>query len=350
MTHHHVKVPIPAISTELIGKWRVTCQRQALRFNSQWAALTREETRTMVTTAAPYRTQPYATTLTCGEHCRTTLHSTWLPSNHPQAPTTIVLGGISANEHPVSHAGRSGAGWWEPTLGPGQGIDPAQHNLLSFRWLGYDGDIDAPITTTDQATALAQILKSHQITGPVQFVAASYGAMVAAQFAAQYPQQVQRLLLIGGGPNPHPYGQAYRHLQRQILAELGSDSATALALVRQLAMLSYRSPKDLANKAHFAQTWLANQGQEFIDRFHPVAYQRLSESIDTHHVDPAHITVPTTVVGITEDLIAPPAWLADFAAALPQGRYLHLESDYGHDGFLKEPARLGRVMRTAWTA
>lgn len=252
----------------------------------------------------------------------------------------VVLGGISATEHALSSPTNPLPGWWESCLS----AVPGEKSFLSFRWLGYDGDVDCELSTSDQAEVLHAVLAHAGVARVPVIVGASYGAMVAAQFAAKFPDLVDHLVLCGGGSNPHPFGSAWRRLQRQVLSLAAHDQTAALQIVRQMAMLSYRSPQDLANKKDFAEEWLIQQGEEFIDRFHPVAYRRLSESIDSHRIDPGQIQALTDVVGFEGDLIAPPQWLHDFALDLPRGRYHHIDTSYGHDAFLKEEHAMAHML------
>ncbi|HEX7595447.1 MAG TPA: hypothetical protein VF387_03775, partial [Gemmatimonadaceae bacterium] len=71
-----------------------------------------------------------------------------------EAPVIAVLGGISASKHVTSSAADPSPGWWEDVVGPGRAID-----TLRFRVLGIDyvtsGKSSAPVTTADQAEALA---------------------------------------------------------------------------------------------------------------------------------------------------------------------------------------------------
>ena len=49
-------------------------------------------------------------------------------------------------------------------------------------------------------------------------------------------------------------------------------------------------------------------------------------------------------VGITTDMIFPPAEMRRLAAAIPGAAYEELASDFGHDGFLVEHQRLNDIL------
>ncbi len=131
-----------------------------------------------------------------------------------------------------------------------------------------------------------------------------------------------------------------------------------MSLARALALTTYRSARELdrrfphrrvgpsgAAEASPVEAWLAAHGERFAARFDAERYATLSESIDLHDVDPSALSVPTLLVSFTTDLLTPP-WLVDELVARAPGvtRHVTIESDFGHDAFLKESARVGEVL------
>ena len=281
------------------------------------------------------------------------------------APVVIVAGGISANRH-VAGSGSPEPGWWEAQVGPGRAIDTERLRVLAIDWLGADGGLDAPIDSADQADALAAVLDRLGIERAAAFVGASYGAMVGLQFAARHGARLDRLVAISGAHRPHPFASAWRALQRQCVALGRSEGGVSrgLALARQWAMLSYRTPEEFAERFGAAavideagqarcaaEDYLEACGRRYAARWTSTAFLRLSESIDLHRVDPAAITVPTTVVAVDEDRLVP---LADLQALVESlggpARLRQLRSVYGHDAFLKEEAAIAAVLHEALAA
>ena len=280
----------------------------------------------------------------------------------PGLPVVVVAGGISAHRHLAANADFAEPGWWQPQVGAGRALDPSQCRLLSLDWIGSDGTLDAPIDSADQADAIAAVLDRLGVARVAAFVGASYGAMVGLQFAARHGERLGSLVAISGGDRAHPYAQAWRALQRRILALGASEGGRreALSLARQLAMLSYRTPEEFAlrfdappsveaGRARVAaDDYLRHCGDRYVARTPAVAFERLSESIDLHAVDATAVRVPTTLVAVREDRLVPCESLINLAARLPALRRLHvLRSLYGHDAFLKEEDAINRVLREA---
>jgi len=275
------------------------------------------------------------------------------------APVVLAAGGISAHKHVLSTETFPEAGWWETQNG--RGLDASRTRIVAIDWLGADGAIDAPIDARDQADAIAATLDALGIEAVDAYVGASYGAMVGLQFAARYPQRVRTLIVISGAHRAHPYASAWRALQRQIvgLGQLQCDDAQGLSLARQLAMLSYRTPGEFAERFDAppslvhgrarvaAEDYLEHCGLAYVARTSPTAFLRLSESIDLHRIDPESVRVPTVVVGVTEDRLVPVEDIFELAERLPEAELRLLRSKYGHDAFLTEIDHIAAVLVSA---
>lgn len=277
------------------------------------------------------------------------------------APVVLVAGGISAGRHVAASDAFPERGWWDAQVGTGRALDPRRQRILAVDWLGADGTLDAPIDPADQADAIAAVLDALGIPCLHAFVGSSYGAMVGLQFALLHPARTRSLVAISGTHRAHPYSSALRALQRQAVAlgALQCDETHGLALARQLAILSYRTPEEFderfapATVANgrvrvAAEDYLEHCGAKYAARTTPTAFLRLSESIDLQSLQPERIAVPVTVVAVAEDRLVP----VDDAFALAERlrgetRLRVLRSKYGHDAFLKESQEISAVLREA---
>jgi homoserine O-acetyltransferase len=131
-----------------------------------------------------------------------------------------------------------------------------------------------------------------------------------------------------------------------------------VSLARQLALLSYRTPEEFAERfaappqlrdgrvVVAADDYLQACGARDAARVDPVALLRLGDSLDLHAVDPTCVRVPTTLVAVAEDRLVPSADLHALSAALGSTcRLHHLRSRVGHDAFLVEHAAFALVLR-----
>jgi homoserine O-acetyltransferase len=263
----------------------------------------------------------------------------------------LVAGGISAGRHVAATRAFSGPGWWEaqaPTF------DLDRVRLLAIDWIGADGSIDLPIDPADQADAIAALLDHLGIARTDAFIGASYGGMVALHFAARHPSLCGSILVISASASAHPFASACRSLQRRALS-LG-EGVSGVALARAMAMLTYRTPAEFADRFAepprvedgrvrvAAESYLDFQGERHAGRMSATAYRRLSESIDLHRIDPASVAVPATFAAVDSDALVPAPDVEALAAAVPGARYHLIHSRFGHDAFLKEEAQVAGII------
>jgi homoserine O-acetyltransferase len=308
-----------------------------------------------------------------------TTHAPPLPYEligRPRAPVVIVLGGISANRHVGSSTADPTPGWWEAQAGPGRPIDTNVCRILGIDYLdggrGPDGRPARIVTTHDQAAAIAALLDQLGVERVRAIVGASYGGMVALAFAEHFSERVDQLVVISAAHESHPMATGLRSLQRRVV-ELGLEhgcAGEALAIARGIAMTTYRTAREFGER--FAPTadcglrtnslgtlrgqervsfeverYLANRGARFAAKFPPERFLALSLSMDLHHVDPAAVHTPATLVAAEGDTLVPEEQLRTLAKRLAvPGRLVHLPTIFGHDAFLKEPAKVGRILST----
>ena len=268
----------------------------------------------------------------------------------PKNPVVAVAGGISAGRI-VADAGDE-KGWWRDYVAAGRTIDLNRSCVLGFDFLPNSDETAKTISTRDQARALGFALDALAIDKLHAFVGSSYGGMVALAFAAAFPQRIENLIVISAAERPHPFGTAVRGVQRRIVAltQRRGDDAEGVALARQLAMITYRSPGEFAARFEHAPgdaagdpyavcDYLIARGEAF--DMDAERYVTLSDSIDRHSVDLSKINARALFVAAQGDQLSPPADIRRCAAAVSRARYVEIVSQYGHDAFLKEAASIG---------
>jgi homoserine O-acetyltransferase len=272
----------------------------------------------------------------------------------PGAPVVAVLGGISASRHVASSALDRSPGWWEDVVGPGKEIDTRQFQVICIDYV-TSGKSTAPVTTTDQAEALAAALDQAGVRCVHAVVGASYGGMVALAFGAGFAARAKRLIVISAAHESDPIATALRHLQRRVVA-LGSAAGRerdGLAIARGIAMTSYLTGRHFEERIEDCDrsdsrlvedrigSYLKIHGEAFAERWTSERYNALSLSLDLHRVCPEHVTLPTTVIAITGDRLVPVAQSRELARRLGgPSQLIELDSALGHDAFLGDSSRI----------
>ena len=293
------------------------------------------------------------------------------------APVVVALGGISAGAHIASHAADTRRGWWDAQVGAEGGLDPARFELLGIDFLGGAGASTGPhrdatdlvasfpvLTPRDQSRALQRLLLGLGIERLHAFVGSSYGGMVAQHFAAEFPQCVERLVVLCAPHRNHPAATAWRSLQRRIL-KLGAaagKSNEAVSIARGLGMASYRTAAEFEQRfaalddqaltqdqTCFASArYLEARGEAFAEHFTAAAFHTLSLSLDTHRIDPARIETPCWLFGAESDTLVPPWQMRELAGGVSAPVELEIvPSLYGHDAFLKEVSSVRALLHRA---
>jgi homoserine O-acetyltransferase len=289
-----------------------------------------------------------------GELGRDIIRGRWI--GNPDGPTIMVLGGISANRF-VADGERYGRGWWGRLVHKGGPID-----LNKFKVIGYDfaPNLDAdcglcPVTTRDQAERLARLLDALEIQQLSGLIGSSYGGMCGLALAQYHPSRLKNLCVISAAHRPYPIGVAWRGIQRRIV-RLGLEAGTpeaGLKLARELAMTTYRTPTEFADRFALTETsanpslfdicdYLGARGDAFASATDAKRFLVMSESIDLHRIEPEAITTPTLLMTAISDQIAPLPEMRELCDRLGGPSELFtFTSLFGHDAFLKEYDAMG---------
>lgn len=268
-------------------------------------------------------------------------------------PLVVVAGGISS--------GRFAARWWSWAVRAGGPVDLDRARVLAFDYLPGRDEAGVTLTTTDQARLLALLLDALGEPAVDAFVGASYGGCVGLAFAAAFPERIGQLIAISAAHRSHPAATAWRGVQRRLLAfaqDCGRE-AEGVALARELAMITYRTPEEFALR--FAPTpppaagepypvcdYLIDRGAAYADATSAARWIALSDSLDRHAVAPGAVRCLLTVVGFTSDRLVPIEDSRELAARAPTlRRLIEAPSIFGHDAFLKERELVGRALHDA---
>jgi homoserine O-acetyltransferase len=294
----------------------------------------------------------------------------WRLEGAAGAPVVAALGGISAHRRIYSATDRR-YGWWPELAGPGLPLDSARFRLLGIDFLGGSGSSTGPapgqmdfpaVDARDQARLIANVADALGLPGLHAIAGASYGGMVALAFGELFPHRVGRLLVISAAHRTNPLSTAWRSVQREAVrfGVARGDGPGGLRLARALAMTTYRTrdefirrfgnaPRLEGGRATFpVEEYLFARGDDYATRYRPESFVCLSQSIDLHRVDPAHVRVPAVLVGVAEDQLVTIDDMRELDAGLAgPHRLLEIRSLFGHDAFLKERAALAPAFALA---
>jgi homoserine O-acetyltransferase len=303
--------------------------------------------------------------------------------------------------------------WWPEVFAPGAVLSLERDFVICINMLGScygstgpgavdpaTGQIYGPdfplVSIRDNVRAQAKLLDSLGVRKLRLVLGGSIGGMQTVEWCINYPERVQRAVIIGVAPLS-AMGLALNHLQRQAIQHdpewMGGrylpqrPPRRGLSLARQVGMMSYKSAELFderygrrpnrsgedpweATDADGSKScgliggrfdiagYLDHQGERFVERFDANSYLAILRTMDTW--DPlrgyaslaeafGRIRAKLTIVGISSDWLFPPETVRQFAEAIMnsgvQAEYREMVSAHGHDAFLAEQAELVRLIQ-----
>ena len=314
----------------------------------------------------------------------------WGDSSLPGERTLFVMPALSATSHMASHTDDPSPGWWEGMVGPGRGIDTNEFRVFCAAILGSPYGTTSPLSTdpktgkpygrdfpqitpADQAQAHAWLLDELGVEKIHGAVGSSLGGMQALQFAALYPDRLDRLIAVSSTGKTTPGTVALRRVGRLAILndpdyqdgryDSSRPPARGLAVARELGMIVYRSreefnqrfgwdpkgPFTAAARTFEVESYLNHHGERFARVFDANCYLLLSRCMDLMDLGAGfrnyaegvlRIDCSALIIGVDRDLLIPPSEQQHLAHLMEShGRDVQFEilpSIFGHDAFLKE--------------
>jgi homoserine O-acetyltransferase len=268
--------------------------------------------------------------------------------------------------------------WWPGLFAENGLFNTSEYRIICANVLGscygttgpndLPEPLDFPLVTIRDMVEVHELLLQHlQLTKIDILIGASLGGQQALEWAVSRPQLIKRLIVIASNAEHSPYGKASNETQRLALASdetfvRKGGGRAGLKAARAIAMLSYRSYADFKMKqedidtrisGYKAASYVAYQGDKFIQRFDPHAYYTLTKSMDSHCIGRGRggnvnalqqIKAQTLVIGVNSDVLFPIEEQEYLAQNIPNCEFGIIESVHGHDAFLIEYEQLNKLI------
>jgi len=290
-----------------------------------------------------------------------------------------VCHALTANSDPLD--------WWPGLFGASKLFNPDEWCIVCANILGSCYGSSGPLTidpstgrsfySTFPEVTIRDMVRAHQLLQKhlgIERVAVGIGGSMGAyqllEWAAIDPKFFGKLCVLVTGARESAWGIGIHTAQRMAIEtdptwmEDHSDAgANGLRTARAIGMLTYRnyetfvqqqSTLDERTHDHPASSYLQYQGEKLVKRFNAQSYHLLTRAMDSHNLargrgnmeDVLHgIEVDTLVIGISSDILCPVAEQKQLANGLRNGRYMEIDSPFGHDGFLVEGEKVAAQLR-----
>jgi homoserine O-acetyltransferase len=306
----------------------------------------------------------------------------------------LVCHALSGDSHAVRHDEDDDPGWWEVLVGPGRAVDTDRFFVICANVLGgcrgttgpnsrrpgsgaiYGADFPT-ITVADMVETQVALLDLLGIERLHAVIGGSLGGHQALQWAAAHPERTRAIVAMATSARLTEQAIAFDVVGRNAIlhdpgyegghyVEAGTTPSVGLALARMLGHITYLSvdamdakfgaaarpigdAASLFERKFSVGSYLAHQGERFVERFDANSYTSLSMAMDLFDLgatrDELQRSFETAdcrwlVVSFSSDWLFPPFQSREVVEALlPQGRevsYCEVETRCGHDAFLLE--------------
>jgi len=331
----------------------------------------------------------------------TVAYETWGKLNAGASNAVLVLHALSGDSHvsgPVE-PGHPSPGWWGPLVGPGAPIDTNRYFVVCPNVLGGCQGTTGPsswakdgrpygsrfpvVTVKDQVVVERALTSELGIDTWYAVTGGSMGGMRALQWAVDFPDNIERAVVVATGAAASAEQIALCSLQNEVIRldpdfrqgdyyDAGHGPIAGLSIACGIGHLSYRSEVDLqqrfANNAQdhemplsggrFAvESYLDHQGEKLVCRFDANSYLVLSEAMNHYDLGRGYggarealsrVRAKVTVAGISSDRLYPLRLQWELVELLGSANEVRvIDSIVGHDAFLVEHQAMGNVITEA---
>lgn len=321
----------------------------------------------------------------------TLAYETWGRLNRERDNAVLVCHALSGDSHAARHSPEDDPGWWDAVVGPGKPIDTDKYFVICPNALGgcrgstgprslnpgtgepYGADFPT-ITIGDIVEAQKRLVDHLGIPGLRAAVGGSMGGQQVLTWATRFPERLERAVALATSPRLTMQAVAFDVIGRNaIIRDPGfrggqyygnGGPSVGLALARMLGHITYLSRQAMAEKFEAERlrprdvpteferkfsvgSYLAFQGDKFVERFDANSYVALSLAMDLFDLGADRAELESRlkrsscrwlVVSFSSDWLFPPEQSREIVRALLRlGKpvtYCEVASACGHDAFL----------------
>lgn len=339
----------------------------------------------------------------------TVAYETWGTLSADATNAILVCHAWTGDSHAAGAAGpgHPTPGWWEGVIGPGLAIDTDRYFVVCANVLGGCQGSTGPssphpddgrpyalrfpvVTMRDMVRAQAHLADALGIGRWHAVVGGSMGGMQVLEWAIMFPSRVGAIVPIATCAESSAQQIAWGSIGRRALVAdpkwNGGDYYAAvpdggpwlgLSVARMIAQVTFRTDNKFSERfgrrlvghgfgdegfnllSKFeVEGYLDHHGDRLVRRFDANSYLYIGKAMELHDVGRgrggtaramARVTSPVLTIGISSDILYPAyqqAAIQDMVSgADPRSRYVEIDSDEGHDGFLIATQQVGTEIR-----
>lgn len=330
----------------------------------------------------------------------TIAYETYGTLNEAKDNAILITHAFSGDAHAAGyHTGDKKPGWWDNMIGPGKAFDTNEYFIVSSNVIGgcmgstgptsinpktlrrYGTDFPQ-ITIADMVHAQRKLIDFLEVDKLLSVVGGSMGGMQVLQWMASYPDRLRSAIPIATTARHSPQQIAFNEVGRQaIMADInwnGGDyyeaapPARGLSVARMVGHITYMSDISMSNKfgrrrkdsvsekkfttVFEVEGYLKYRGDTFVQRFDPNSYLYITKAMDLFDLAGDMplarrfdgIDAKVLVLSFKSDWLYPAYQSKEIVRACKVAgleiTYVEIDSTYGHDAFLLETERQGKLL------
>ena len=322
----------------------------------------------------------------------TVVYETYGTLNAEKSNALFICHALSGDSHVASHDENDDPGWWEMMVGKGKPIDTTRYFVICANILGgcrgttgpedvnpetgvsYGQDFPS-ISIADIVNVNHKLVCEHfGIPRLFALVGGSLGGFMALDWAIRYPDSMRANIMIATGARLSQQSRAFDVIARNAITsdpnfcggqyyDKPVGPKKGLAIARQLGHITYLSREAMNRKSESDRkvespfetiypvgSYLAHQGDKFVERFDANSYCTLSKALDDYNQSQTFEMLTDEIrqskcrwlcVSFSSDWLFIPSQTKEIVDALlaadKEVSYCNVASQAGHDGFLLKP-------------
>lgn len=328
-------------------------------------------------------------------------YETYGKLNENKDNAILVLHALTGSAHAAYiHKDTGKAGWWDDMIGPNKAFDTNKYFVISSNVLGgcygttgpasinpetgKQYALDFPVVTIEDIVDVQKKLIDYLGIEKLIVAGGSMGGMQAIEWSIRYPQIVSSTILIATSARLNAQGIAFNAVARNaILTDSnfnngnyyeGENPSSGLSIARMIGHITYLCEEAMFKKfgREFkegpsfdfgidfqVESYLAHQGQIFVDRFDANSYLYITKAVDYYDPIKEYGTLENAfkktnsrflIISFSTDWLFTTTQSKQMVNALvsvdKDVSFVELESKCGHDAFLLEFEKQTKIIKS----
>ena len=333
----------------------------------------------------------------------TVAYETYGVLNEQKDNAILLLHALTGDAHASGyHEGDTKPGWWDDMVGSGKAFDTDKYFVICSNMLGgckgttgpasinpetgKEYGLSFPIFTIEDVVKVQKELIDFLGVKKLTVAGGSMGGMQALEWALAHKDMVNNVIFIASTPRLSAQGIAFHAVGRNaILSDTNFNNGDyygkerpekGLAIARMVGHITYLSEEAMHNK--FArrfqdkdtpnfdfgidfevESYLAHQGQTFVDRFDANSFLYITKAVDYFDIAKKYGSLEKAfedtksrflIISFSSDWLFPSSQSKELVNALMRNKkdvsYCEIQSPCGHDAFLLEFKTQTRIIKS----